>query len=283
MAGENAATDATPEKEVGSPYSDSIRRLGTSLRLVKELNEELQKSIAEIERKRKESVLEKLKKSDKDSLSELFGFIQMVQQRISESTALKKDLDIPWPPSKKVVDFLLEVSSAVITPRSYTNFIRDMSLVYLVAEFESYLQDVLRITLEKEPEILMTSKKSITYEDFFKMKDIDQGKKEIIEKELLSLFNQGIDGVEEYVEQKFNVKLPALPDWKRFKERFYRRNIIVHNSGIVNKIYRSKTGYKGKDIKLQVTEKYLEKSIEMFELTCSKVARLFYEKFACSS
>ena len=48
-------------------------------------------------------------------------------------------------------------------------------------------------------------------------------------------------------------------------ERFYRRNIIIHNNGIVNEKYREKTGYKGKDEILDVSEEYLNKSLKLFQ------------------
>jgi hypothetical protein len=65
---------------------------------------------------------------------------------------------------------------------------------------------------------------------------------------------------------------------KKFKERFYRRNILTHNSGIPNELYRKKTGSTQKE-RLTVSKEYLDESIVIFENTATKLAKKLKEKF----
>ena len=69
-------------------------------------------------------------------------------------------------------------------------------------------------------------------------------------------------------------------NWNEFKERFYRRNIIIHNSGKPNKLYRTKTGYDGEDERLTVSKVYLKDSIRLFKMMSDKIALTFKTKVA---
>ena len=81
-------------------------------------------------------------------------------------------------------------------------FIRDMSLVYLVATFESFLQAILKLSFQKKPEILATSQRSVTLEEFVKFEDIEQARYQIIERETASIINQSIEDIDGYFELK---------------------------------------------------------------------------------
>jgi len=166
-----------------------------------------------------------------------------------------------------------------VFPKYFTAFIRNMSLVYLVALFENYLSRVLQITMQIEPRILMTSQKSITVEDLLKLGNMEDARKQIIEKEISDIVSEDLDKLAKYFEDKFNLKLAEVSDWSQFKERFYRRNIIVHNSGYPNELYRQKTGYKGKDKKMDVSEKYLQYSINLFGKWAMGISMFLTQKF----
>lgn len=132
-----------------------------------------------------------------------------------------------------------------------TNIIRDMSLVYVVALFEGFLQNIFQISFKKKPESLRTCQKNMTYEELLKFKDIDDAKSGIIEKEIL-IVNEDIEDVRKYIKRKFGIEISDFVNWEDFKERFYRRNVLIHNSGMPNKLYRLKTGYSGENKRLTV-------------------------------
>lgn len=180
-----------------------------------------------------------------------------------------------------------------------SHLIRDMSLVYLVACFENFLQRVLTISFRKTPETLRTCQKNLNYEELLKFNDMNAIREGIIEKEIM-VVNEDIEVIREYIKKKFNIdickfnneeveKIHAVTNrklgietskfiWEDFKERFYRRNIIIHNLGMPNKLYRQKTGYKGENEALKVTMDYLIESISLFSQISMNIGLVFEEK-----
>jgi hypothetical protein len=167
-----------------------------------------------------------------------------------------------------------------------SNLIREMSLVYLVAVFENFLQKTLAFSFRKKHDALKTCQKNLSYEEILKFDDIDAIKEAVIEKEIM-IVNEDIEVVREYIKKKFGIDISKINDeytkeiedytkrslklgsfepvnWNNFKERFYRRNIIIHNLGMPNKLYKQKTGYQGKNEALEVSMEYLLESINIF-------------------
>jgi len=176
--------------------------------------------------------------------------------------------------------------------------VRAMSLVFLIVIFEDFLQQILTISYRKKPEALRSCQKRLSYEELLKFGDISDVKEGIIEKET-GIVNEDIETIREYVQKKFGIdisvlssenrqKLHALAskifktnkpyNWVDFKERFYRRNVIIHNSGIPNKIYRQKTGYQGNNEELNVSTEYLNESLALFWELGFNIGLTFEEK-----
>ena len=155
-----------------------------------------------------------------------------------------------------------------------------MSLIYLATELESFLKNVLILSFRYKPEILATCQKSISYEELVKYSTIDAARKDVMEKEVAALLYRDIEDISKYFEQKFNIDLSELTEWKKFKELLYRRNIIVHNSGVVNQIYRSKTGYKGKKTVLDVSYRYLNNSVTLCDKFAMNLTQHVAQKFS---
>ena len=116
-------------------------------------------------------------------------------------------------------------------------------------------------------------------DELHKCREIGDAVNAMIQKEVVSVMQEDIDGIDRYLVQKWGVKISALPKWREFRERFYRRNIIVHNSAITNTTYRQKVGYAGRDMPLNVDEKYLKESVNMFQQAALKLVSHF--KIAC--
>lgn len=162
----------------------------------------------------------------------------------------------------------------------FDGLIREMCLVYMVTLFESFLENVLRITFEKCPECL-SSPKSITFEEVVANLESNNGVlNAIIKKEIGEVLRYDIEEIDKYFLKKFKIKISEyVPNWSEFKEMFYRRNILLHNMGIVNEEYRIKTGYKGEEKRLYVSEDYLDKSFQLFGLMSRKILGTFFRKF----
>lgn len=178
--------------------------------------------------------------------------------------------------SKNVLKFYQELVEITDLGTS-TFFIWEMSLVYLVSEFESFFKNILKIAFAKKPEAL-SSKKMVTYEEVLLLQKNRNLVQELIEKETSEVIYKDINDIDKYIEKRFNIKLSKIPNWKKFTERFYRRNILIHNKGRINQKYKQKTGYKGKQKILWVHPDYLNNSIRLFDEMAEKISMVFYEK-----
>lgn len=172
--------------------------------------------------------------------------------------------------------FLKGRYEAIVRSRS-TDVIRDMSLVYIVALFENFLQKIFQISFRKKPETLKTCLKNITFEELLGFNDINEARSAIIEKEIM-IVNEDIEVVRKYIEQRFGIEISDFVDWKLFAERFYRRNILIHNSGMPNKLYNLKTGKTNDGKRLTVDKEYLTESTALFGLMSLRISLAFAEK-----
>lgn len=68
-------------------------------------------------------------------------------------------------------------------------------------------------------------------------------------------------------------------EWKEFCERFYRRNVIMHNDGKPDEMYYRKTSKRHTKYRLDSSEKYILKSVRLFD----KFAKLTVDQFSKKS
>lgn len=265
-------------KRLGAePYKEAFIAFFRSLVMLRELNKELPKSIKSVVKRRERAILEKEKQLDEDSKKQLAELASRLRNRLEGGkNSVIRSFDEYTESVRELLSEILK--TAELSYRS-ADFIRDMSLAYLIAEFESFLRDVLKITFQRKPEILSTSQKSITYEDLVRFKQIDDALHHIIEKEASSIVNNGIEKINKYFADRFKAMMSTYTEWNEFKERFYRRNIIIHNAGIIDRAYKLKTGYKGKDKRMYVSKEYLQKSFKIFEDVSFSVSEHFDSKF----
>jgi len=259
-----------------TPYLQTYVAFKHDLQLLELLNNQIPKSIKERGKKENEDFLTKLimNKDFAKQWKKACDAVDKVSKRIGKD---RKNvyLGLKGKPGQALWKSMRHSQTY---QRYFIRLIRDMSLIYLVADYEAFLQRILKISFLKKPEILKTCQKNITYEELLNYQNINDAKERIIEKEL-SIINEDIETVSQYLEEKFNLKISEFVDWKNFKERFYRRNIILHNLGMPNRLYRLKTGYKGKNRLMIVSKRYLGESIDLFNVMAIKVALKLTHKF----
>jgi hypothetical protein len=121
-------------------------------------------------------------------------------------------------------------------------FIREMSLVYLVTAFEVYLSDIVKLAFSVRKEMLRASERSITAKEAVSYPDLPSLLSGIIDKEVKDLLNGNVDEISNTLSKKFgSLKLEEDAGWQQFREYFYRRNIVVHNYGKPDSNYDLKT------------------------------------------
>ncbi len=155
-------------------------------------------------------------------------------------------------------------------------FLREMCLIYLISNFEEFLKNVLSVVFTSKPEALKSTKQ-ISVEEVINSGTMPELLEKIIEHEVNDILDEGIDKYEKFLEDRFGVPLSTDSDWTKFKEKFYRRNLLVHNNGIVNKKYISLSKYSGSEKQLTIDNDYLVESLDL-SLKFSKIISEFLSK-----
>jgi len=129
----------------------------------------------------------------------------------------------------------------------YRRFLPEMALTYLVALQEAFVKEYLKLVLlfQKFLPLLLSSDKKITYAEALDHPSITSLRKEIAQREVDELARISVDNMADYLKKRFHCSLEHdFADWAKVREASYRRNLIVHNRGITNKLYCEKTGHK---------------------------------------
>lgn len=248
------------------------------LQFLKYLNEELSQSVKKMIKIELKEIGKEIKKSDKEVKKELKMFIDFLDELLKILKTDKKRLGFSKKitiKNPKVEKLILKILKPFSLGEESIRFIRDMSLIYLISSFEGFLLRVFTNVISNDPRILKSKEKKITYEEILSYKNLNQIRKMIMYKEINDIINGGIDNIDSYLQKTFKLNLSRKKDWRKFRERFYRRNVIIHNRGIVNEFYRKKTNYKGKKRKLIVSKKYMKDSIDLFD----KFSKIIYNHF----
>ena len=120
-------------------------------------------------------------------------------------------------------------------------------LVSCVSRLESMLNDVLRAYLSKYPEKLSVglkggeSAKTVPIATVIEAEDIKELHRTVANARLQGVFYAEPKDYLAYFENITGVKLPE-PTFLAFVEIKATRDIIIHNDGIVNELYKKKTG-----------------------------------------
>jgi hypothetical protein len=112
--------------------------------------------------------------------------------------------------------------------------------VSLISQFDSFLGKLIREIFQSKPEILNSSEKNLTFSKLLELKDLEEAKEFIIEKEIESVLRDSHSDHFDWLENKLGIPLRKdLPIWQSFIEVTERRNLFVHNDGVVSSQYLS--------------------------------------------
>ena len=154
----------------------------------------------------------------------------------------------------------------------------EMSLVWIISLQEAFIKEYLKTLLVRRPEI-MKSSKQLSYEvicSYTSMENLLEGlaQREVDES------GRNIDQVAKYFEDRLGISLPSLlPNWEALREANYRRNLVVHNRGITNRIFCDATGYPRTGDRLTPTIEYDDRIIDHVWEFIKRVHEQVVEKF----
>ena len=153
--------------------------------------------------------------------------------------------------------------------------------------FDSFMSELLQGIYSKKPELFNNIKREINVNDLVNYSNIEEIKKDILDKEIETFRRNSYVQQFNDLEEKFNIKtLKDFPEWPAFVECTQRRNLITHNDGKVNQQYISivkKENYNlPEDIKigdeLSIEPRYLLESIFILNKIAFMLAHTLWRK-----
>ena len=166
--------------------------------------------------------------------------------------------------------------------------VRRSFTVALVSEFDSFMSATLKAFYRLRPEALNASGRTMTYSELVAFDSIDAAREHIVDKEVESFLRSSHSEQFRTLESKLDIRLRKdLAVWKDFIELTERRNLFVHNDGIVNEQYMqvcSSEGYDCSETKkgalLGVSKHYFSKAHEVIYELAAKLSYVLWRKLS---
>ncbi|QPJ61623.1 MAG: hypothetical protein G3M70_06875 [Candidatus Nitronauta litoralis] len=194
---------------------------------------------------------------------------------------------------KKIIPSLGRIGEGIKTQRglvvrenAYTMMNQNL-LIMMVSKFEIFITNILKAFFSCRPKSIQGMNRSESLENVEKLKTSKKNVESEIEKEIERILRDSHLSQIKYIEDKMNVKiiehLNMLPE---FVELTARRNLFVHNGGVVNSRYidicrENKVLKKGtikSGLQLEINTDYIEKaSISSIEISF-KIGHLIFRK-----
>lgn len=157
------------------------------------------------------------------------------------------------------------------------------SLISLVSVVESFLSRLLHLFFLKHPSAVNSKEKQFTFEELSAFSTMEDARTYLVSWKIENLLRGSYEDWVDYFKNQLKLELPGISrHHDNLVENFQRRNLFVHNDGVVNKIYLSKVSEalatpNMLDKPLGVTKPYLFSAIDRFE---SAFLQLAFELWA---
>lgn len=158
------------------------------------------------------------------------------------------------------------------------------SLISLLSTVEWFFSQVLHFYYDQYPDSAGIKKKTLTLEDLKTFNEVRDAEKFLIDQKIEEIFRGGFESWLSILKEEIKIKSElAFRQKDELVEIYQRRNILVHNGGVVNSIYFTKvnsslrTNVKSGD-ELEVSKDYLENAICKIHLVFTLIANEIWKK-----
>lgn len=199
-------------------------------------------------------------------------FDYFMKKRKSKKSAKK----IIFIKSSKTQKMMADIDKLHYQMESLKPLFLEMSLISIIIKFEELLSDQLFMLYKKNPQMLKN--KEMKFGEVFKT-DEKKILENISKKTIKEILRYDIVNINDYLIKKTNLDLSKNKNWKKFIERFYRRNILIHNAGFTDEEYHTKTKTPKQIKKINITHSYLIQSINIFANISHEMTDFFERKY----
>ena len=111
------------------------------------------------------------------------------------------------------------------------------SFMLLFTYFDSLISDLMHDYFRSFPKLLESGNVNLSLEELTLSKTVKEAKAYLISKHIEHLMYETLEKQINYFEDKLHIKCNEHIDWDKIEEAKERRNLLVHNNGIVNRRY----------------------------------------------
>jgi len=176
------------------------------------------------------------------------------------------------------------VNDAYRLTERFPSLLLEMAFIYRVAISDALITDILAAVLVGQPNLLKTSKKTLTYDQVVDLQSIDSIVSYLAGREMLEFSYASVEKQSKWIEDRLGIQLTRSESHLiRLIEMSARRNLLVHNNGIVNDIYLrlvSNSTYSAGQ-RVRVTDEYWAQSDELLIGIADDLLESIFKKF-CS-
>lgn len=164
-------------------------------------------------------------------------------------------------------DNIVNHISNVKKANKHINLLYTNSLISLLSNVEWFFSQVLHYYYDEHPDSAGVQQRTLTLKDLKTFGSVDDAEKYLIDVKIDQVLRGNLESWISLLKEEIGLGLGYLKDFMdELIEIYQRRNLFVHNGGVVNSIYISKVNEnlrKGIGIgeKLSVNKQYLENSI----------------------
>jgi hypothetical protein len=157
----------------------------------------------------------------------------------------------------------------------------EMFLCRIVDNFQNYIIDIIRLALKTEPRMLYSKDDSVPLADLLSANSLTEVLHKVVEAKVSKLSYKSFSALQAWANSRgIPIQEPDDLD-TTVEEIIATRNIVVHNRGIVNEIYKAlvpSSQLKIGDLR-GLTEADLKSMVEVIRKTCKTTDALVVEKF----
>jgi len=159
----------------------------------------------------------------------------------------------------------------LINKPDHRNFLYKTSFISLISSVEWFFSQILHTLYSNFPEKALLDKKMISFDDLKDFDNIKDAEQFLIDEKIENILRDKVENWFELLSRELNLNMGYLASTKKnITEIFQRRNLIIHNGGIVNSIYLSRIDPSLKNElsindSLGVSKEYLDFSIETLQ------------------
>lgn len=279
-------------------YSELLERFKSSIEGLRDFVELIQPMLNEYHKKEFEkhdkafeplAIAEQIQKEEdekkksqlQERLREIFdGEIEVVTKDVEsaesennqESEPINKKFAFRVKGDTSKIDAAIEFR---VKSNEQKNLLYVNSLISLLSSAEWFYSQLLHFFYDKNPHVAGIKKKTLTLEELKSFGSIEDAEKYLIDSKIEGILRSSFTDWIDTLKNELNLRLGYLNDFKEeLVEIYQRRNLFVHNGGVVNSIYLSKVSKNKNSIGdiLSVEEDYLDNAIDKIHVLFSLIA-----------